>query len=36
LFQDNALAAFERQPLPHISDVQYELPRPRRKRFFFF
>src|SRR5437588_421389 len=36
LFQDNPLAAFEGRPLPHIPEVEDELPSPRRKRFFFF
>jgi protein-tyrosine phosphatase len=36
LFHDNPLAAFEGRPLPHVPEVEDELPRPRRKRFFFF
>jgi protein-tyrosine phosphatase len=36
LFQDNPLAAFEGRQLPHIPEVEDELPPPRRKRFFFF
>jgi protein-tyrosine phosphatase len=36
LFQDNPLAAFEGQELPHVPEVAEELPPPRRKRFFFF
>jgi len=35
LFQDNPLAAFEGRELPHVPEVEDELP-PRRKRFFFF
>jgi protein-tyrosine phosphatase len=35
LFQDNPLAAFEGRELPHVPELQDELP-PRRKRFFFF
>ena len=36
LFQDNPLAAFEGRELPHVPELQEELPRKRRKRFFFF
>jgi protein-tyrosine phosphatase len=36
LFQDNPLAAFEGRQLPHVPDVEDELPPRRRKRFFFF
>ena len=36
LFQDNPLAAFEGRELPHVPEVEDELPPPRRKRFFFF
>ena len=36
LFQDNPLAAFEGRELPHIPEVEEELPPRRRKRFFFF
>ena len=36
LFQDNPLAAFEGRRLPHVPELQDELPAPRRKRFFFF
>ena len=36
LFQDNPLAAFEGRSLPHIPEIEDELPPPRRKRFFFF
>ncbi len=36
LFQENPLAAFEGRPLPHVPEVEDELPPPRRKRFFFF
>jgi protein-tyrosine phosphatase len=36
LFHDNPLAAFEGRPLPHVPEVEDELPPPRRKRFFFF
>jgi protein-tyrosine phosphatase len=36
LFQDNPLAAFEGRQLPHVPDVEDELPPQRRKRFFFF
>ncbi len=35
LFRDNPLAAFEGRELPHVPEVEDELP-PRRKRFFFF
>jgi protein-tyrosine phosphatase len=35
LFQDNPIAAFEGRELPHVPEVEDELP-PRRKRFFFF
>jgi protein-tyrosine phosphatase len=35
LFHDNPLAAFEGRELPHVPEVEDELP-PRRKRFFFF
>jgi protein-tyrosine phosphatase len=35
LFQDNPLSAFEGRELPHVPEVEDELP-PRRKRFFFF
>jgi protein-tyrosine phosphatase len=35
LFQDNPLAAFEGRELPHVPELEVELP-PRRKRFFFF
>jgi protein-tyrosine phosphatase len=35
LFQDNPLAAFEGRELPHVPELEDELP-PRRKRFFFF
>ena len=36
LFQDNPLAAFEGRELPHVPEVEDELPPRRRKRFFFF
>ena len=36
LFQDNPLAAFEGRELPHVPELEDELPPPRRKRFFFF
>jgi protein-tyrosine phosphatase len=36
LFQDNPLAAFEGRELPHVPEVEEELPPARRKRFFFF
>jgi len=36
LFLDNPLAAFEGRQLPHVPEVEDELPPPRRKRFFFF
>jgi protein-tyrosine phosphatase len=36
LFQDNPLAAFEGRQLPHVPEVEDELPPWRRKRFFFF
>src|SRR5229473_3559824 len=36
LFQDNPLAAFEGRQLPHVPEIEAELPPPRRKRFFFF
>jgi protein-tyrosine phosphatase len=36
LFHDNPLAAFEGRELPHVPELQDELPPPRRKRFFFF
>jgi protein-tyrosine phosphatase len=36
LFQDNPLAAFEGCQLPHVLEVEDELPPRRRKRFFFF
>ena len=36
LFHDNPLAAFEGRQLPHVPDLEDELPAPRRKRFFFF
>jgi len=36
LFQDNPLAAFEGRQLPHVPEVEDELPPRRRKRFFFF
>jgi len=35
LFQDNPLAAFEGRKLPHVPELEDELP-PRRKRFLFF
>jgi len=35
LFQDNPLAAFEGRQLPHVPEVEDELPLPRRKRFLF-
>jgi protein-tyrosine phosphatase len=35
LFIENPLAAFEGRELPHVPEVEIELP-PRRKRFFFF
>jgi len=36
LFHDNPLAAFEGRQLPHVPELEDELPAPRRKRFFFF
>ena len=36
LFLDNPLAAFEGRQLPHVPEIEAELPPPRRKRFFFF
>jgi protein-tyrosine phosphatase len=36
LFLENPLAAFEGRELPHVPEVEDELPPPRRKRFFFF
>jgi protein-tyrosine phosphatase len=36
LFQDNPFAAFEGRQLPHVPEIEEELPPPRRKRFFFF
>jgi len=36
LFQDNPFAALEGRDLPHVPEVQEELPPKRRKRFFFF
>ena len=36
LFQENPLAAFEGRQLPHVPQVEEELPPPRRKWFFFF
>jgi protein-tyrosine phosphatase len=36
LFLDNPLAAFEGRELPHVPEIEEELPPPRRKRFFFF
>jgi protein-tyrosine phosphatase len=36
LFQDNPLAAFEGRQLPHVPELEDDLPPPRRKRFFFF
>jgi protein-tyrosine phosphatase len=36
LFEDNPLAAFEGRVLPHVPEIEEELPPPRRKRFFFF
>ncbi len=36
LFLENPLAAFEGRELPHVPEVQEEMPLPRRKRFFFF
>ena len=35
LFVKNPLAAFEGRELPHVPEIETELP-PRRKRFFFF
>jgi protein-tyrosine phosphatase len=35
LFLENPLAAFEGRELPHVPEVEEQLP-PRRKRFFFF
>jgi protein-tyrosine phosphatase len=35
LFVENPLAAFEGRDLPHVPEIETELPR-RRKRFFFF
>jgi len=36
LFQDNPLAALEGRELPHVPELEDELPPRRRKRFFFF
>ncbi len=36
LFHDNPLAAFEGRELPHVPEIEEELPLRRRKRFFFF
>jgi len=36
LFLDNPFAAFEGRDLPHVPEVEDELPPRRRKRFFFF
>jgi protein-tyrosine phosphatase len=36
LFHDNPLAAFEGRELPHVPELEEELPPRRRKRFFFF
>jgi protein-tyrosine phosphatase len=36
LFLENPLAAFEGRELPHVPEIEDELPPPRRKRFFFF
>ena len=36
LFVENPLAAFEGRDLPHVPQIESELPEPRRKRFFFF
>jgi protein-tyrosine phosphatase len=36
LFLENPLAAFEGRELPHIPEVEEEVPSPKRKRFFFF
>ncbi len=36
LFLENPLAAFEGRELPHVPEVEQELPSARRKRFFFF
>jgi len=36
LFQDNPLAAFEGRQLPHVPELEDEMPPPRRKWFFFF
>jgi len=36
LFLDNPLAAFEGRDLPHVPAAEEQLPRTRRKRFFFF
>ena len=36
LFLENPLAAFEGRPLPHVPELEDEIPAPRRKRFFFF
>lgn len=36
LFVENPLAAFEGRELPHVPEVEEEMVRPRRKRFFFF
>jgi hypothetical protein len=35
LFQENPLAAFEGRELPHVPEVEEQVP-PPRKRFFFF
>jgi protein-tyrosine phosphatase len=36
LFEENPLAAFEGQELPHVPQVLDESSEPRKKRFFFF
>jgi protein-tyrosine phosphatase len=36
LFFENPLAAYEGRDLPHVPEVQEEIEKPRRKRFFFF
>lgn len=36
LLVENPRAAFEGQPLPYVPEISEEVPRPRRKRFFFF
>lgn len=36
LFQDNPLAAFEGRELPHVPELEDEIPTRRRKRFLFF